>query len=247
MSKFHIFRNLCFILILLVISSCSSNHLMGLKFMPIKYAFENPDGSVWYSWSVAKDKSDKENETSLRVTEFNKDDINRVYEQSDTVEIQELTVSNLKTDFRAYDYTLLGVWYGCGGAVNYEIKQYVELVDTLSQVMSHPKKMAFTFASLSYRYTLIENVLSKFHYQSYVIPTREYGDVCVLKEQEFLRELSPEFYNEKKSHVVRYAIFLLDGHGNMLKYIEYDFDPAVGTIVKDFKKIQEELLGLVSD
>ncbi|MCF8374502.1 MAG: hypothetical protein K9H64_22970 [Bacteroidales bacterium] len=239
-----------FFTLLILLNSCSSDHLLGLKFMPRTYLFEYSDGYESAEWKLAKDKSNKENKTTLRLAEFYKKDINSICEDLDTATIQKLRVANLKADFGEYDYVLLSIWFGCSYNM-IEVAQYSQLVDTLSKIMANPKKIAFVLTSQTYNFDLIDYFLKgyDYHYQSYLIPVEEYGNACAIKQKEFIKELSPDFYGEKKCLVGNYNMFLLNGKGELLKIVDFEIanyrDAGEKMQIKDFDGLQSELINLV--
>ncbi|MBT7144358.1 MAG: hypothetical protein HN894_13600 [Bacteroidetes bacterium] len=232
----------------LFLCSCNTINDLGLKYFPDDYVFEKADGSTYRTWNIAKDRQNYKNRTSLKLGDFNKNDINKYYENIDSSTIQELTVKDLQTQFNEFDYTLISIWYGCPGTYFYELWQYRDLVDTLSKIAENPNKIAFVLASLTYDYRIIDRVLKgyKYHYQSYIIPSKPYSEKCLLKTIFFAKELCPECYAKLKDDISENTIFLLDRNGKVVKMIDYQYDEETWKKeIKDYDKVRDELISLM--
>ncbi len=148
---------ICFIIILL--SSCK----------PVKYTYKTKDGISQNrkSYTMAGDRHKKKNETTMVLEDFDRNDINKYYESIDSMTVQEITVTNLQNHFVNYEYTLISIWYPCSNTMIYEVKQFIDLVDTLNS-LSKTKNKAFVFAGLSYDFHYFDLILKSFdyHFQS---------------------------------------------------------------------------------
>ncbi|MCX6257847.1 MAG: hypothetical protein NTW49_08140 [Bacteroidia bacterium] len=240
---------LCITSLSIFLSSCASDHLLGLKFLPVKYYYELPDGRIISSWYVTLDSSKKKNKTTLRAGKFNRNDIDKYCQYKDTATIQELTVQNLKTDFSNYRFTLISIYYGCPGSFKFDLWQFNKLADTLSKVMNSTDKFAFALISLSYDFARVKYFLNAchYHYQSYLIPTYKYGEELQTKELNFIRELCPSCYDSLKYYAIDDNMLLLDSHGQVLKVIEYEINESGRKEIKDFDDVRDELLKLAKE
>ena len=59
----------------LFLCSCNTINDLGLKYFPDDYVFEKADGSTYRTWNIAKDRQNYKNRTSLKLGDFNKNDI----------------------------------------------------------------------------------------------------------------------------------------------------------------------------
>ena len=248
-AKSKILFIICAFGIYLLIQSCAPNHLLGLKFLAEKHFVEFPDGRI-KSFYFRKDYSYKENKTSLRLEAFNENDINKIYANIDSAIIQEITVKDLQTKFKDYKYILLSMYYLCPVTYKYSIEQYNQLIDTISKTSNYSDNVAFVFLSTSYDFKRIKYALelSDYHYQSYIIPSSEYGNIKTIKELNFIKELCPICYDKYKYYAITNTIFLIDNNGKVIKVIESQVNETNdGTSIKDFENVKRELIGLIKE
>jgi hypothetical protein len=220
-----------------------------LSCKPVRYTYTGQDGISHEkkSYTMAGDRQSKKNKTYMTLGKFNKNDINKNYENIDSMMIQEITVNDLKTQFTEFDYTLISIWYPCNGTMTYEVRQYIELVDTLMNVSKNSKRMAFVFASLTYDFYYLDLILKSFdyHLQSYVIPSSPYHEKVYLKSLSFIKELNGKNYEIYKDDSIIYTVLLLNKNGEVIKMIEPKRTDEGKKVIKDFDLIRNELIELV--